>query len=74
MAEFRDGTHQFASCRIHDDSVYVTLVPHRTWVMLQRIESFGCRGAGSRTLDWLCTLADKHGVRISGIARAVWER
>ncbi len=68
MDEYRAGTAVTGGPRLRA-GVLFTLAPHRTWVTLCRIEAVTAgRGDGGRGLDWLCGLADKHGVRLSGCA------
>ena len=69
MEEYRAGTESITHSRFWSKCVNISIAPHRTWVTLCRIEALnaGC-GDGSRALNWLCQLADKHRVRISGIA------
>jgi hypothetical protein len=70
MDEYRAGTQPTGDGRLlRAGRVKITLAPHRTWVTLCRIEALDAgNGDGSRALDWLCQLADKYGVKISGCA------
>jgi hypothetical protein len=71
MQEFRQSTEQY----FYETEwcwrwqVIFTLRPHSRFVTLARIRAIEKgHGHGSAGLDWLCALADRHGVRLSGIA------
>jgi|SRR5208337_181540 len=70
MDEYRAGTEPTDDGRrLRAGKVKITLAPHRTWITLCRIEALDAgNGDGGRALKWFCSLADKHGVKISGIA------
>jgi len=69
MEEYRYGTEPTNDGRRKRAGVIFTLAQHRTWITLCRIEAVNAgNGDGSKGLDWLCQLADNHGVRLSGIA------
>jgi len=69
MVEYRAGTELITFSRFWCKCVNISIAPHRTWITLCRIEAINAgNGDGGRALKWLCWLADKHGVRISGMA------
>ena len=69
MDEYRAGTLLRDDGRRFHGGVLFTLASHRTWVTLCRIEALEAgHGDGGRALDWLCGLADKHSVILSGCA------
>lgn len=79
MKEFYELTYpnpMERGARIVDDNVSVTLVPWQNRAHLSDINTFGNRGEGrgTKALNLLKSLADKHGVEIEGIAATYSKR
>jgi hypothetical protein len=76
MDEYRTWTRPTDDGRrLWAGRVFFTLAPHRTWITLCRIEAMHAgAGYGSAALRWLCKVADKHGVKLSGIAEPFGSR
>ena len=75
MDEFRAGTTRYSGPHIWNERVSIIIAPHRTWVTLCRIQALDAgHGDGSAAMKWLCALADKHRVRMSGVAEPFGSR
>ena len=77
MSEYREGTepHWYEDVRCWRGRVIFRLCPHYGWVSLARIGAIEKgQGHGSAALDWLCALADRHEVRLAGVAEPFGHR